>query len=73
MPSPLIAPVCSYGLLCQHQPAVSMYLADCPSEIFQIFDAAAKDVVLELFPSEFEANLLLSAAIQHKWWLPRSV
>lgn len=50
-----------------------MYLADCPSEIFQIFDAAAKDVVLELFPSEFEANLLLSAAIQHKWWLPRSV
>eukprot|EP00045_Choanoeca_perplexa_P010873 m.112895 g.112895 ORF g.112895 m.112895 type:complete len:889 (+) comp15424_c0_seq1:120-2786(+) len=43
--------IVDYGLLCQHQPAVSMYLADCPSEIFQIFDAAAKDVVLELFPS----------------------
>ena len=41
----------SYKLLCSKATSLALLLPDAPSEILQVFDAAAKDVVLESFPS----------------------
>ena len=45
--------LCSYIDLCNHLPAIAIFVADAPTETLEIFDAAAKDVVLEHFPSTF--------------------
>eukprot|EP00055_Hartaetosiga_balthica_P011307 m.50870 g.50870 ORF g.50870 m.50870 type:complete len:903 (+) comp7538_c0_seq1:90-2798(+) len=42
--------IVSYINLCQVLPEVALFLADAPTEILAIFDAAAKDVVLEHYP-----------------------
>eukprot|EP01147_Barroeca_monosierra_P002807 gene2807-5650_t len=43
--------VVSYIDLCNHLPAIAIFVADAPTETLEIFDAAAKDVVLEHFPN----------------------
>eukprot|EP00043_Microstomoeca_roanoka_P004604 m.50719 g.50719 ORF g.50719 m.50719 type:complete len:889 (-) comp12568_c0_seq1:304-2970(-) len=43
--------VVSYIDLCNYLPAIAIFVADAPTETLDIFDAAAKDVVLEHFPN----------------------
>jgi hypothetical protein len=40
----------SYTDLCQLHAVIAMFVADAPKEMLKIFDAAALDVVLGLFP-----------------------
>ncbi|EDQ91507.1 uncharacterized protein MONBRDRAFT_36175 [Monosiga brevicollis MX1] len=42
--------VISYRSLCEESPTLAIYASDAPAEMLQIFDAAARDVVLESYP-----------------------
>jgi DNA-directed RNA polymerase subunit RPC12/RpoP len=43
--------VISYTHLCQEHPVLAIFVADAPTEVLEIFDNAAKEVVLSSFPA----------------------
>lgn len=40
-----------YTVLAQEQPALALFLVEAPDEIFEIFNPAAKEVVLSMYPA----------------------